>query len=399
MSVDYKLPTGEHLYDNAEYEMKKMLGELKSAFESMGIKAEYRGMGNRGVRFTRFDFHSEDTLAAEALTLQRDGLIKMLSFQDAIISEENVGSGDFEVFVSNLRPRTVKLWDFIDRENEDAPGMSLPIPLGFSPNMKKMYLDLEKEKNIFMCGSRGYGMSVQLNSVITSMLMKFRPRDLKLILVGNAHYDLKSYRRAPHLLAPLTDETENSVAWTYGSLEWCVLEINRRLEMFAEGGYDGFSDYNEKNRESRLPRIMLVLTEIQYLWTERADLLLSMLKFISDLGRGAGFYSVITCGYPNSDEFVELFKKEFSAKLIFKMINEDDSVRLLGSEDACKLLGIGDLLYIEGDIIEPKRIQCPFHSDGEVMNLMDYLELMTEDIPKRNYQQRMIRALSNKYRR
>ena len=258
-------------------------------------------------------------------------------------------------------------------------GGPLDVAVGFDFDGKPVHIDLAELGSLLVSGTTAAGKTTMLRSIITSILMRATPDEVRLILVDPKKVELGDYDGIPHLLAPrITD-----ARWAVSVLRWCVAEMDRRLKVFADAGVRDLSGYNDLvdrgslgERDSpleRLPSIVMVVDELtDLIMSAQEDAETSIVR-IARLGRTAGVHLVLSSQSARPDIVTEPILAGFSCHVALKRHNSVESKRLIGRSGAELLRMLGDmLLLLPGPDEEPRHVQGCYQSQGEIQAVVEH---------------------------
>ena len=250
--------------------------------------------------------------------------------------------------------------------------------LGKDVSGKRVIADIAKMPHLLIAGSTGSGKSVCVNTLITSIIYKAKPSEVKLVMVDPKIVELSVYNGIPHLLIPVVTDPRKAA----GALAWAVQEMEDRYLKFASKGVRDIKGYNklleESNNEEeqnvKMPQIVIIVDEL-------ADLMMVASKDVEDAicrlaqkARAAGMHLVIATQRPSVDVITGLIKANIPSRIAFAVSSQIDSRTILDMPGAEKLLGKGDMLYYPTGVSKPIRVQGTFVSDKEVEKIVDFLK-------------------------
>ena len=269
--------------------------------------------------------------------------------------------------------KTVFLRSVMESEAWKSCKAEIPIVLGETrDNSVPVIIDLAKAPHILIGGMTGSGKSVLINSVITGLLFKFSPDELKFILIDPKRVEFYDFRDLPHLLAPvITDATRAA-----GALRRTVGEIDRRFKLMGEAGAKNVREYNDTRvgDEKKLPRLVVIIDELAELrmhksWKNSETCICR----IAQLGRAAGVHLIVSTQCPSVNIITGVIKANFPTRIAFRVVQQPDSRVILDQPGAEKLLGMGDMLLMHVFDDEPKRIQGAYIPDGDLKRLVAFV--------------------------
>ena len=294
------------------------------------------------------------------------------------------GKGTIGIEVPNQKPSIVSMRSVITSNKFQTAEMELPLALGKNISNETFLVDLTKMPHLLMAGATGQGKSVGLNAVLTSLLYKKHPAEIKFVLVDPKKVELNIYSKIErHYLAKLPDTedaiiTDNTkVIHTLNSL--CI-EMDNRYELLKNGMCRNLKEYNQKYRERKLnpddghsflPYIVLVVDEFADLIMTAGKEVETPIARLAQLARAVGIHLIIATQRPSVNVITGIIKANFPARIAFRVTSKIDSRTILDSGGADQLIGRGDMLYTQGnDLI---RIQCAFVDTPEVQKISDYI--------------------------
>ena len=263
----------------------------------------------------------------------------------------------------------------------------LVVPLGKDVSGKPVYAELDKMPHLLIAGATGSGKSVCVNTIISSLLMRAKPDEVKLILVDPKKVELSVYNGIPHLLAPVVTDPKKAAA----VLREVVAEMERRYDVFASvnarniKSYNEFAnDYNlgkdESEQKEILPYHVIILDEVADLMMVASKEVEDCIMRISQMARAAGIHLIVATQRPSTDIITGVIKANIPSRIAFAVSSGIDSRTILDTTGAEKLLGKGDMLFAPMGASSPIRIQGAFVSDEEVASIVHYVSKQQEAI-------------------
>ena len=294
------------------------------------------------------------------------------------------GKGTIGIEVPNQKPSIVSMRSVITSNKFQTAEMELPIALGKNISNETFVVDLTKMPHLLMAGATGQGKSVGLNAVLTSLLYKKHPAEIKFVLVDPKKVELNIYSKIErHYLAKLPDTEEaiitdnTKVIHTLNSL--CI-EMDNRYELLKNGMCRNLKEYNQKYRERKLnpeeghsflPYIVLVVDEFADLIMTAGKEVETPIARLAQLARAVGIHLIIATQRPSVNVITGIIKANFPARIAFRVTSKIDSRTILDSGGADQLIGRGDMLYTQGNDLT--RIQCAFVDTPEVQKISDFI--------------------------
>ena len=267
----------------------------------------------------------------------------------------------------------VPLRDIIECDDFINSKSKLAFALGKDVAGETVVTDIAKMPHTLIAGATGSGKSVCINTLITSIIYKAKPSEVKLLMIDPKVVELSIYNGIPHLLIPVVTDPKKAA----GALAWAVQEMVKRYSLFAEKKVRDMKGYNElaeKEGNQKLPQIVIIIDEL-------ADLMMVAAKDVEDaicrlaqMARAAGMHLVIATQRPSVDVITGIIKANIPSRIAFAVSSQVDSRTILDGAGAEKLLGKGDMLFYPSGAPKPIRIQGAFISDGEVENVVKFLK-------------------------
>jgi len=251
----------------------------------------------------------------------------------------------------------------------------LTLALGKDVSGNPYVSSLQAMPHLLIAGATGSGKSVCINSIILSLVYQNSPSDLRLILVDPKRVELTVYNGIPHLLTPVITDVEKTI----NSLKWTVAEMDRRYELLARDGKRSIEAYNAGTGEDqRMPYIVFIIDELADLMSVAANSVEAAIVRLAQMSRAVGIHLVLATQRPSVNVITGLIKANMPARIAFSVASLVDSRTILDFSGAEKLLGRGDMLYLDSQLSKPKRIQGAFLEDIEIENVVKYLRDQVE---------------------
>ena len=366
-------PPGLELLTNASTKpdagnIKENAGIIQSTLSSFGIEVAM-GEVNVGPTVTQYTLKPASGVKLTKITGLEHNLALALAAPAIRVEAPIPGKGAVGVELPNRAAAQVRLRQLMTTPEVKDNHAPLTIVLGQDVAGAPAIADLSAMPHLLIAGATGAGKSVMINSLLTSLLYRNSPAQLKLILVDPKRVELTLYNNIPHLLTPVIVEPDKTIS----ALKWAVAEMERRLKLFAEVGKRNILEYNSIEAEDRMPYIVIVIDEMADLMILSAAEVESLIVRLAQLARAAGIHLVLATQRPSVNVITGLIKANIPARLAFRVASNVDSRTILDASGAEKLLGKGDMMFASAETPKPRRIQGVFMDEAETKKVTDYL--------------------------
>ena len=350
---------------------------IKRTLEQFKIEAETKGFV-QGPSITRYEIMMPAGISVKNILRYDDDLKMRLSAKNGVRIEAPIPGKDLVgIEVANNVKVTVGLKEVMQdlSEKKSKPG-ALMFALGKDIVGNAISDDLTKGPHYLIAGATGSGKSVALHVMLVSLLMRYSPEELKLVLIDPKCVEFRKYEHLPHLLV---DEIITEPKRALALLQWAYDETNRRNDMFtACGGHiSNIDDYNSmiaNDKIAKLPRIVFVIDELADLMEACKKDLEERIRKIAAKSRSAGIHLVLATQRPSVDVITGTIKANLPSRIALKVMNFADSQTILGGAGAEKLLGNGDMLYRNSSMADYERYQGAYISGREISNIVEYIK-------------------------
>jgi DNA segregation ATPase FtsK/SpoIIIE, S-DNA-T family len=328
----------------------------------------------QGPSVTRFEVQPEPGVKVNKITNLSDDIKLSLAARDIRIEAPIPGKHTIGIEVPNQHSRPVRISELILSDVFQQSASPLTTVLGLDIEGKPIVTDLKKMPHGLIAGATGSGKSVCINSILVSLLFKAAPHDLKLLLIDPKMVELAPYNRIPHLVSPVITDVKAATA----ALKWAVEEMERRYELFAHTGVREINRYNElaieqKRYSDKLPYIVIVIDELaDLMMMSPADVEEAICR-IAQKARACGIHLIIATQRPSVDVITGLIKANIPTRIAFSVSSQVDSRTIIDISGAEKLLGRGDMLFLENGTSKPVRLQGTFVTDEEIDAVVDHV--------------------------
>ena len=343
---------------------------IRDTFANFNIDVEMEG-ANVGPRVTQYTMKPPTGVKLTKITALENNLALDLAAHAIRMEAPIPGKRAVGIEVPNVKAAIVRMSSILQsREWADLKG-PLSFAIGKDIAGKPVVADLAKMPHLLVAGQTGSGKSVMINDILTSLLYRNSPSDLKLILVDPKQVELTPYNDIPHLLTPVINEPEKCIS----ALKWAVAEMERRLRTMAEVGKRNIGEYNNLKKEEGMPYIVIVIDELADLMMMAARDVEALIVRLAQKARAAGIHLVLATQRPSVDVITGLIKANVPARIAFTVASQVDSRTIIDQMGAEKLLGMGDMLLLTSDMPKPKRVQGAFISDEETSKVTDFIRM------------------------
>lgn len=347
--------------------------KLQKTLYSFGVSAKVENV-SVGPAITRYELKPAEGVRVSKIANLADDIALNLAAESIRIEAPIPGKQAVGIEIPNKENETVHLREIISDNSFINHKSKLAFALGEDVAGQVVVADISKMPHVLIAGATGSGKSVCINTLITSIIYKAKPSEVKMLMVDPKVVELSVYNGIPHLLIPVVTDPKKAA----GALAWAVQEMENRYQVFASKGVRDIKGYNElmkKEKEnSVLPQIVIIIDEL-------ADLMMVSPKDVEDSicrlaqkARAAGMHLVIATQRPSVDVITGIIKANIPSRISFAVSSQVDSRTILDMAGAEKLLGKGDMLFYPSGAPKPTRVQGAFISDQEVEKVVDFIK-------------------------
>ncbi|WP_294185969.1 DNA translocase FtsK [uncultured Clostridium sp.] len=359
-------------------ELIENAGKLKEILNDFGVDANVLQV-TKGPSVTRFEIQPSPGVKVSKIVNLQDDIALGLAASGVRMEAPIPGKAAIGIEVPNNKQTAVFLREVLDSEEFKIAKKKLAFALGKDISGKCVVGDLATMPHTLIAGATGSGKSVCINTLIISLLYKYSPNEVKLLMVDPKVVELSVYNGIPHLLIPVVTDPKKAAA----ALNWAVNEMNKRYKLFAEASVRNIESYNslfEKGLiEEKLPYIVIIVDEL-------ADLMMACPNDVEDyicrlaqMARAAGMHLIIATQRPSVDVITGVIKANIPSRISFAVSSGIDSRTILDQTGAEKLLGRGDMLYYPIGENKPIRVQGAFISEEEVEKVVNFIKNEEEE--------------------
>lgn len=400
---EWELPDLELLEDSPVDEGSEMKDEeiqnkarlLVSKLEQFNVKGQVTGI-HAGPAVTLFEFKPNVNVKISKITDLADDLSLALACESVRIIAPIPGRDVVGIETSNTERGTVYLKDILGTEDFWDEEFKIPIALGKKADGNPMVVDLRKMPHLLVAGSTGSGKSVFVVSTITSLLMRYSPEDLRLIMVDPKQVDLAAFEDLPHLILPIIKEPKKAIS----ALRWAIREMDKRYRSMAQFGARNLEGYNEavealtdeefeaceeendlfgekkaKNKTyyfEKLPYIVVIVEEFGDLMAvDKANVEAAVVR-IAQMARACGIHLILAMQSPRRDVVTGLIKTNIPGRISFKVASKTDSRIILDESGGERLLARGDMLFLSPGVSKPLRAHGSWAPEDDITAVVDH---------------------------
>ena len=351
---------------------------IENTMKNFGIDSKVVAI-NRGPVITSYELKPAPGIKLSRIVGLSDNIAMALASSDLRIEAPIPGKTVVGIEVPNKDKDSVALKELIESQEFKNSKSDIPLTLGKDVEGNILISAMEDMPHLLIAGATGSGKSVCINSIITSVIYKSSPKDVKLMLIDPKVVELSVYNGIPHLLIDVVTNPKKAAF----ALNWAVDEMEKRYEAFAENHVRDLKGYNKKmmaeaKEEEKLPKILIIVDELADLMMVASKEIEEYIARLAQKARAAGMHLILATQRPSVDVITGTIKANVPSRIAFAVASSVDSRTILDMGGAEKLLGKGDMLFYPSKYPKPKRIQGAFISDGEVERLVDFVKSNNE---------------------
>lgn len=381
LDVPYSLPDVDLLHENELARLRKSdkkellfsASKLTDTLNSFGVEAKVIQV-TRGPSVTRYELQPNAGVKVSKIVNLADDIALNLAAPGVRIEAPIPGKAAVGIEVPNNDLTPVFLREVIESDIFANTKNRLAVCLGKDIGGNCVISDLVKMPHILIAGATGSGKSVCINTIIISLLYKYQPDDVKLLMIDPKVVELSVYNGIPHLLIPVVTDPKKAA----GALNWAVNEMTKRYKVFAENNVrnvEGYNELYEKGKvETKMPLVVIIIDELADLMMVCANDVEDYIGRLAQMARAAGMHLVIATQRPSVDVITGVIKSNIPSRISFAVSSQIDSRTILDMAGAEKLLGKGDMLFYPVGAAKPLRTQGAFISEEEVENVVNFIK-------------------------
>lgn len=357
-----------------EIEIEENARVLQKTLEDFRVSARIVNACH-GPAVTRYELEPAPGVKVSKITNLADDIALALA-ASAVRIEPIPGKAAIGIEVPNKELEGVQLREVLEKEAFQTAKSKLTVGLGIDIGGKAIFADLAKMPHLLVAGATGSGKSVCVNTLITSILFKAKPDEVKFILVDPKMVELSNYNGIPHLMVPVVTEAKKAAS----VLNWSVQEMEKRYTKFANCNVRNMETYNKKFPDDKMPAIVIIIDELADLMMVAPHDVEDAICRLAQKARAAGIHMVLATQRPSVDVITGIIKANIPSRISFAVSSQVDSRTILDRSGAEKLLGKGDMLFFPIGASKPQRVQGAFVSDEEVEKLLDFIRSQGQEM-------------------
>lgn len=356
---------------------------LQATFKSFGVKVIIK-KAILGPTVTRYEVQPAVGVKVSRIVNLADDLALALAAKDIRIEAPIPGKPFIGIEVPNRSTSMVSFKEVMQNQSGEAKNNPMDVPLGKDVSGQIISANLAKMPHLLIAGSTGSGKSVAINTILTSILMKARPEEVKLVLIDPKMVELSVYNKVPHLLIPVVTDAKLAA----NALHKVVKEMERRYKLFAASSCRNMKEYNAKvleNNQDKSKPVMQTLPYVLVVVDELSDLMMvggheveGAIVRLGQMARAAGIHMILATQRPSVDVITGLIKANVPSRISFAVSSGVDSRTILDQTGAEKLLGRGDMLYLPIGASKPERLQGAYIASHEVEKVIEWVKNQQE---------------------
>ena len=345
---------------------------LQKTLYSFGVQAKVENV-SVGPAITRYELKPAEGVRVSKIANLADDIALNLAAETIRIEAPIPGKQAVGIEVPNTEKETVHFRDVVESDAFQDSKSKLSVALGKDVAGNMEIADIAKMPHALIAGATGSGKSVCINTIITSIIYKAKPSEVKFVMVDPKVVELSVYNGIPHLLIPVVTDPKKAA----GALAWAVQEMDNRYNLFAQKGVRDLKGYNamaEKEGIGTLPQIVIIIDELADLMMVAAKEVEDSICRLAQKARAAGMHLIIATQRPSVDVITGIIKANIPSRIAFAVSSQVDSRTILDQVGAEKLLGKGDMLFYPSGAPKPVRVQGAFVSDDEVEKIVSFVK-------------------------
>lgn len=372
-----------------DHQLSEKAALLENTLQNFHVDARVLNV-TQGSSVTRYEVQPAVGVKVNSITKLADDIALNLRAKSIRIEAPIPGKAAVGIEVENEKPAMVTIRELIDSKEFREASSKISFVVGKDISGNNIVANLKDMPHLLIAGATGSGKSVCINTIITSLLYKASPDEVKLILIDPKVVELGNYNGIPHMLIPVVTDPKKAAA----ALNWAVNEMTQRYKLFAEESVKDLDSYNElmeanQEPEKVLPKIVIIIDELADLMMAAPSQVEESICRLAQLARAAGMHLIVATQRPSVDIVTGLIKANIPSRIAFSVSSQFDSRTILDVGGAEKLLGKGDMLYSPVGENKPIRIQGPYISDSETAKIISFVKNQGES----DYDEKVIETI------
>ena len=365
---------------NINIDLKMKAAKLEETLKNFHVDARVVQV-TQGPAITRYEIQPNVGVKVNSIVRLADDIALNLEAKSIRIEAPIPGKAAVGIEVENDKINMVTLREIIDSNEFKSASSKITFAVGKDIAGKAIVADLKGMPHLLIAGSTGSGKSVCINSIISSILYKADPDEVKLVLIDPKVVELGNYNGIPHLLIPVVTEPAKAAA----ALNWAVAEMTDRYKKFAENQVRDLESYNDTMRlvgesDQVLPQIVIIIDELADLMMAAPSQVEESICRLAQMARAAGMHLIVATQRPSVDIITGVIKANIPSRIAFAVSSQFDSRTILDMSGAEKLVGKGDMLFNPLGMGKPVRVQGTFVSDSEVHSVIEHVKSQVEEV-------------------
>jgi len=373
--ASFRLPSSEILKVPPLLDARQIKEDIEASIKTLEETLADFDVGARvvsvqkGPVVTMYELQPFSGVKIHRITILADDIALAMKSSSVRIVAPIPGRGTVGIEIPNTKKHLVYLREVLEEKVFKNLDSKLALAVGKDVAGNPVVANLKEMPHLLIAGTTGSGKTVCVNSIISSILFKAKPNQVKFILIDPKKVELAPFSGIPHLLHPIISEAKK----TFAALNWAVEEMESRYKLLADEGVRNIDVFNEK--EFRLPYILIIVDELADLMVVAKDKIETAIQRLAQLSRAVGIHLILATQRPSVDVVTGVIKANFPARISFKVSSKVDARTVLDMMGAEKLLGRGDLLFIRPGFTKPIRAQGSFIDDEDIENLTSFLRV------------------------
>jgi len=375
-SLTYKLPHPELLkvppfpdQKEVKEDIEVNIKNLETTLSDFGVEAKVVSV-QKGPVVTMYELQPQAGVKINKISALSDDIALAMKSSQVRIVAPLPGRGTVGIEIPNMKKHLVYLREVLEEKAFTKASSKLTLAIGKDVSGNPVVADLNDMPHLLIAGATGAGKTVCVNSLISSMLFKARPDELKFIMVDPKMVELAAFAAIPHLLHPIISDAKKAFA----ALNWAVEEMGRRYQLLAGEGCRNIDIYNKEKRDGgKMPYIIIVIDELADLMIVARESIETTIQRLAQLSRAVGIHLILATQRPSVDVITGVIKANFPARISFKVSAKVDSRTVLDAMGADKLIGKGDLLFMKPGAAKLIRAQGSLIDDDDIMILTNFI--------------------------